>query len=158
MIRTLRPALSALLLLALVAAPGCKKKETTTAPAANAAADALGNVDIPKDATSKTFAGKILTHDVTNFAPTDSYAAKLVYKTLHFKNNNSWGADAVLGVGEDSVGCHESGTWTMEPASDDHTADVNVKITDTTCPGRQQQNMMRLHVHIEKGEYTISVR
>ena len=151
-----RAALLPVLLLTFVAAPGCKKKETETAPAANT--DVLGNVNIPKDDNSKAFAGKILTHDITNFTPADGYGMKFMYKNLHFKNNNSWGADAVLGSGDESVDCHEAGTWTMEPATDEHTADVNVVLSDTTCPGRQSKNIMRLNVNIAKGEYTISLR
>lgn len=144
------------LLLGLVVTPGCKKKETTTAPAASNVD--LGKVVIPAGEASKAFAGKILTHDVTNFTPADTYGAKFSYRTLKFYNDNTWLAEATL-VGQDaSVDCKEHGTWTMEEAKDEHNADMSWKLVNTTCPGRESLNMMRVNVNIEKGEYTISFR
>ncbi len=146
------------LVLGLLLAPGCKKKEAETAPAANTSADVLGKVSIPAGDTSKAFAGKILTHDVTNFTPGDGYGMKFVYQSLKFYNDNTWLAEAVIGQGDDSVACKEHGTWTMDEAKDDHTADMSWKLEHTTCPGRENQNMIRVNVNIEKGEYTISLR
>ncbi len=137
---------------------GCGKKDTETAPSAGASNDALGKVDVPDDANSKAFAGKILANQVTGYSPADGYGMKFVYKTLTFRNDNSWSADAILGEGEDSVACIERGTWTMDVATDEHTADMSWKLEDTTCPGRQSQNMMRVNVHIEKGVYSLQNR
>lgn len=144
----------------LLLAPGCKKKEDKTETTSSSApsADVLGKVNVPNDDNSKAFAGKILTHDVSNFTPSDGYGMKFVYKTLHFSNDNTWMAEAIVGEGDESVGCKESGTWTMDAASDEHTADMSVKMDKTTCPGRQQSDMMRLNVNIAKGEYAISIR
>ena len=141
----------------LLSTPGCKKKEDKTETAAPSA-DVLGKVDIPKDDNSKAFAGKILTHQVTNFTPADGYGMKFVYKTLTFVNDNTWNADAVVGEGDESFGCKESGTWTMEAASDEHTANMEWKMSKTTCSGRQQSDMMRVNVSIAKGDYSISRR
>lgn len=145
--------------LLLLAAPACKKKEDNTAPAASApSADVLGKVDVPNDDLSKAFAGKILTHVVTNYTLADGNGMKFVYKSLTFSNDNTWWSDAVIGEGDDSVGCKEQGTWSMESASDEHTANVSLKMDKTTCPGREQSGMTRLNVNIAKGEYTISGR
>ena len=150
--------LVSVLLLGLVVAPGCKKKETTTAPAANTSAEVLGKVQIPAGDDSKAFAGKILTHEVTNFTPGDGYGMKFKYSSLKFYNDNTWLAEATLGEGDDSVACKEHGTWTMDTATTEHTADMSWKLEHTTCPGRESLNMIRVTVNIEKGEYTISRR
>ncbi len=155
---------SLLALLALLALPllvlttaGCAKKSGGSATAAPAA-DVMGKVNVPKDDNSRSFAGKILSHDITNFTPSGGDGMKFVYKTLSFRNDNTWDADAVLGEGEDSVGCKEHGTWTMEAAKDEHTADMAWVRDHTTCPGRDQSATLRVNVSIAKGEYTISMR
>lgn len=144
------------LALAFIVTPGCKKKEAATTASPNA--DVLGDVNIPKDDNSKMFATRILQRPITDFSPVDSMGAKLIYKTLTFKNNNAWIAESVLGVGDESVNCTESGLWSMDAATDDHTANMTWDVNKTTCPGRSESNTIRVNVNIEKGEYTISRR
>lgn len=153
------PIFFAALPLFLLAGAGCGKKADNTAPASSgASSDVLGKAEVPSDSVSKAFAGKILTHVVTNYTLADGNGMKFVYKSLTFSNDNGWVADAVIGEGEDSLGCKEQGTWSMEAASDEHTANVSLQMDKSSCPGREQSGTTRLNVYIAKGEYTISGR
>lgn len=145
-------------LVALLALAACGNKKAAPAAAAAGGGDLLGNVAVPDDKASEAFATKILTHQITNFSPADNTGLKFVYKTMTFKNDNSWVADAYLGEGQDSIGCEEKGTWKMEPAIDDHNANMEWSLSKSTCPGRPQENIMRVKVTIAQGQYDIKVR
>lgn len=150
---------SILVLSAILVLSGCGKKNTPAAGGeAAGGGNLLGNVQIPDDANSRAFAEKLLTHQVTNFSPADNTGLKFAYKTLTFKNDNSWVADAYIGEGQDSIGCEERGSWTMDAADDEHNATMQWTLKKSTCPGRPQENIMRVKVTIEKGEYDIKIR
>lgn len=147
-----------LVITALLALGGCGKKTPPAAAAGGSGGDLLGNVAIPDDKLSRAFAEKLLTHPVTNFTPADNTGLKFAYKTLTFKNDNSWVADAYIGDGQESVGCEERGSWKMDAAEDEHNAIMQWTLNKSTCPGRPQENILRVKVTIAQGEYDIKIR
>ena len=148
--------------LSLTIAAGCAKKaETKTAPAAdNAAAkeEAIEGARFPNDDLSRSFVERLIRVDAKDFRPTDAGTTMFIYKTIDFKNDNTWTAQAMFSADGESVDCKESGTWEMDKASSEHTAPMTWQLTQSRCPGRPQEQTMRMEVTIEKGEYTVKVR
>lgn len=142
----------------LLLAPGCKKKEAETAPAAGAG-NVLKGATLPEGDTAKAFATNLVTHKATDIRPTDNGDMPFVYKTLTFSaENNGWLADAVLGQGADSIPCQEIGTWKLEEVKSDTTAVMTWALNKTTCAGRAANNVMRVEVTIKDGAYDVSMR
>lgn len=148
-----------LLPLLLVSLVACGPKKSDGAGASPAAGqDVEMPTDVPKDENSQAFARKLMKNQATNFKPTDASGASFVYKTLTFKPDMSWRAEAVMEADGETMDCAEMGSWTMDAADDEHSAMMTWKLGKTTCAGRPENNTMRVKVRIEKGEYTIQVR
>jgi len=142
----------------LILAPGCKKKEAETAPAAGAG-NVLKGATLPEGDDAKAFATTLMTHKAVDIKPTDNGDMPFVYKTLAFSaENNGWLADAVLGQGADSIPCQEIGTWKIEEVKSPSTAVMTWSVNKTTCAGRAPQNTMRVEVTIKDGNYDVSMR
>jgi hypothetical protein len=148
-----------LLLMALVLT-GCGPKK----PAANNGTAGDGSAlteatKVPNDDASRAFAQKLLTHDIIDFQPADNNTdAKFIYKTVHFKADNSWNAVAKMYAQGEEVDCAERGTWEMDPADNATTAAVNLSVNYTNCPGRPQENILRLKMSYDGGSWKISFR
>jgi hypothetical protein len=153
-----RPAL----LLATLSFVACAAKHPSSAgpsaPAGGEAAESVDHAKIPDDAASKAFAQRLVKFDAKDFRPTDAPGAAFVYKTLDFRGDNTWLAMAQMSADGETVDCKEEGTWEMDPAIDDHTATMEWKLTRTSCAGRPENNVMRVKVGIEDGEYRIAIR
>lgn len=144
-----------LALLVPVACGGGKKKGPETAEVS--AAKELPK-DIPDDDKSRAFAERLMKHDAKNFTPTDAPGPRFVYQTMTFQPDMSWQADArVIAEGE-TFDCRELGSWTMDPAETEHTANMSWQMNKSTCPGRPEKAAMRVRVTIEKGEYKVEMR
>lgn len=148
-----------LVVASLFALAACGKKEEPASSGSTAAADnAAAGANVPNDANSKAFAAELIKNPVHNFAPSDNSGARFVYVTLTFAKDNTWIALSRLGEGDESVDCKEMGTWTMDPATSATSATMEWKLTETTCPGRPKNNIMRASVNMEGGDYKISFR
>ena len=144
----------------VLALTGCGEKKPAASPSAGGAANLVTDATkIPKDDNSRTFAERLLRNPAKDFKPTDANTgAKFIYNELNFKPDNTWAANATMYAGGEEIACAERGEWAMEAASDANTADMVWTVTYTNCPSRPQNNIMRLNVHIEKGEYTFQFR
>jgi hypothetical protein len=151
---------SLIVLVALASLVACGKKDAPAASSGDAAVsgNAAAGASIPDDANSRAFAEQLVKTAVHNFSPADNTGMAFVYVTLTFRSDNTWVALSRLGDGDESVDCKETGTWTMEPATSASSAAMEWKLTETTCPGRPKNNIMRAMVSIEGGEYRISFR
>lgn len=158
MIRSVLPLATLLLLSA------CAKKDDAPQSSGQAAASAASQEEsiegakFPNDKTSEAFAERLIRVEAKGFRPTDAPGAAFVYKTLDFRNDNTWFAQAQMSAGGETIDCKEEGTWEMDPAMDEHTAALTTKLTRTSCAGRPENETLRLKVKIEKGEYTIVFR
>ncbi len=156
MIRSILP------LATLVLFTACAKKaEAPKAAAAQydaAAEEPVEGAKHPDDANSKSFVERLIRVEAKDFKPTDATGAGFVYKTLDFRNDNTWFAQAQMTADGETFDCKEEGTWEMDAALDEHTAPITTKLTRTSCAGRPDNEVLRLKVKIEKGEYTIVFR
>ncbi|MDP2315887.1 MAG: hypothetical protein Q8P41_23525 [Pseudomonadota bacterium] len=142
----------------LLAACGAKKTEPKATASAAPAEESIAGAKIPDDAASKSFAEKLIKHDATNFKPTDAAGAGFIYRTVDFKSDNTWWAMAEMSADGETIECKEQGTWELDTAADEHTAPMTWTLTRTSCAGRPENNVLRLKVNIEKGEYRIVFR
>lgn len=148
-----------ILLSALLPLLACGDKKAPASSGSSApAAESVDGAKIPADANSKAFAAKLIRVDAKDFEPSDASGAKFVYKTVDFRNDNTWWAEAQMTADGESFDCKEQGTWEMDPAMDDHTAEMTWKLARSTCAGRPQEATMRVKVGIEQGEYRIVFR
>ena len=133
------------LALAPNAIAGKKKKKKQDAPVAKAEP----SPEIPGDATSKKFSKSLLTIPCKSVDcnPSD----QLRYDSLVFSPDNTWTANGLLSLSVDMEDeCVETGTWTMEAATEAHTAVVVWEVTSTDCIGRNIGDSTRAQVTIEK--------
>jgi hypothetical protein len=151
-IRTLLP------LVLLLSACG----EKTSAPTATASASTSApsaQADVPKDAASQSFAAKLLKYPIKDFSPSDNGGVQFSYKTLTFRADNTWSADASMVADGETVDCNESGTWSMDPAENPNLATMDWKLQKTSCAGRPTDEVMHVKVEISnEGEYKILFR
>jgi hypothetical protein len=155
MIRSVLPLATLLLLTA------CAKKADApkaSAEAAGPAEESIEGAQYPADPNSKSFVERLIRVEAKDFRPTDAPGAAFVYKTIDFRNDNTWTAQAVMTADGESFDCKEQGTWEVDPAMDENTASMTTKLTKTSCAGRPDSETLRLKVKIEKGEYTIVFR
>ena len=143
----------------VLALTGCGEKK----PAQNAASGTSSMITdatkLPKDDNSRAFAERLLHNTARSFKPTDANTgAKFIYNELVFKPDNTWSANATMYADGEEISCVERGEWSMEAASDSNTADMMWTVTYTNCPSRPQNNIMRVNVHIEKGDYSFQFR
>lgn len=152
--------IAALLVLAPALLVGCAKKaEPKTAPAQDAPkGETVEGAKFPDDKTSAAFAEKLIRVEAKDFKPTDASGAGFKYKTIDFRNDNTWWAEAEMTADGETIDCKEQGTWEMDAATDENTAPMTWKLSRTTCAGRPSEAIMRVKVNIEKGEYRIVFR
>ncbi len=148
------------LLITMLALAACGAKKTPAAASADGAPaeETIDNAKIPDDKASKDFAKRLVKFDAKDFRPTDAPGARLTYKTIDFRGDNTWLAMAEMSAGGETVECKEQGKWEMDPATDEHTASMTWTLDRTTCAGRPETDVMRLKVNIDEGEYRIVFR
>jgi len=132
----------------------CGEKAAPPASSATASAPAkasTGSVSIPGDSKSKAFAENLLNTTLSEFQPTDTSGAKLVYKQMRFANDNTWKASAYVQVEDMQMDCSESGTWTMGAADSASTATVSWKLDNTDCAGRDAGSESRALMTLSNG-------
>jgi hypothetical protein len=143
------------LLLLLPVTVGCGKKapvEATPEPVAS-------GPEVPGDAASKKFAEKLMSLEITDWAPEDSGDVKFEYTRLTFSPDNSWQAVAYVAIMDERVDCKELGSWTMDPAESATTAGMTWHIEKTTCPGREAGRDLRLEMTIlGDGAFKVKMR
>lgn len=141
---------------------GCGEKKpanTATSGSPAAAAGVTDETKIPDDDTSRAFANRLIGNPIRDFKPADNSDALFIYKTMTFKANNAWNAQGELTAQGEKVECVERGTWKMDAASANDTATMEWTVDYTNCPGRPQNNVMRVKVNIsQSGVYTIQFR
>lgn len=147
-----------LALTALVLLTACGKKDTPTESSGDAAASASSGAAVPADKDSQEFAKTLIATPVHNFSPADAGSVKFEYVTLTFKADNTWLAVSRMGIGDETIDCKEQGTWTMDPAERANTATMEWKLSETTCPGRPTENIMRTKVVFKEGKPEIFFR
>lgn len=142
----------------VLALTGCGEKKPASASAGGGNSENLvtGDTKVPNDENSRSFAERLLRNPAKDFKPTDNNSgAKFIYHELNFKPNNTWVANATMYADGEEIDCVERGEWQMEAASDANTAEMTWTLNYTNCPSRPQNNIMRVKVHIEKGDYTV---
>lgn len=150
---------SALVLVPLLLV-ACGEK-AAPAPTAAAAAPAAANEPeptTPGDAASKAFAKRLLATPLTDFRPGDSAGVDFVYGKVTFRGDNTFVADARLSIDGESMDCAETGTWTMDPATDERTASMTWSMTKTTCAGRPSTLESRVQLSADGAGWKVEVR
>lgn len=146
----------------LLTLTGCGDKKPAASGGSSSGAAAAGVTEatkIPDDEKSRAFAERLIANPARDFKPTDNSDAQFVYRTLTFKPNNDWTAQADLTAQGEKVECVERGTWSMDPAMENDTATMEWKVEYTNCPGRPTTNIMRVKVSINQGGvYTVQFR
>ena len=117
--------------------------ETTSTVTETTPAKKTEAKNIPKDATSKAFAARLLETTGRGFSPN---TMGLTYSQLTFSADNTWSAKAEVSVMDESMDCVEKGTWSMDPASEENKANMSWTITSTDCPSRVAPIEMRLEL------------
>lgn len=141
----------ALPLALILAACGPKEAPVEAAPAE------VGP-QVPDDASSRKFAEKLLTLQIISWSPSDGGAVQFMYNTLSFKRNNTWNGDANVSILDEEMACQESGGWVMDPAQSDNTANVEMTVEKTSCPGRDIGAKIRVEASIlQDGSYKLMV-
>lgn len=144
----------------VLALTGCGEKKPAASNAAAGSANLVTEATkIPADDNSKAFAERLLRNPAKSFKPTDANTgAKFIYNELTFKPDNTFVANATMYADGEEINCVERGEWAMEKATDANTADMTWTVTYSNCPSRPEHNLMRINVHIEKGDYTFQFR
>lgn len=146
-------------LMALVLTGCGDKKPAANNGTASSGAAVTENTKVPDDDNSRAFAEKLLSKDVVDFKPTDNNSdAAFIYKTVHFKANNSWEAAAKMYAQGEEIDCAERGTWEMDAATSSNSANVTLTVNYTNCPGRPANNIMRLNFTFDNGGWRIGFR
>ena len=149
-----------ILLSALLPLAACGEKKAPASSGSTAASteESIDGAKYPDDAASKSFVTRLIRVDAKDFEPTDASGMKFVYKTVDFRADNTWWAAAQMTADGETFDCKEQGTWDMDPAMDDHTAEMTWKLSRSSCAGRPQEGTMRVKVGIEGGQYRIVFR
>lgn len=147
------------LLMALVLTGCGDKKPAASNGSAGETSAVTENTKVPDDDASRAFANKLLTNDVIDFKPTDNNSdAAFIYKTVHFKANNTWDAVAKMYAQGEEIDCAERGTWEMDKADSNTEASMTLTVNYTNCPGRPDTNIMRLKFTFDNGGWRIGFR
>lgn len=99
--------------------------------------------NVPKDKVSEAYAAALIETTGRGFSPN---AMGLTYQTITFAADNSWSADGVVSVMDEEMDCIEKGTWMMDPAQSETSANMTWTITSTDCPSRVAPIEMRLQL------------
>ena len=70
----------------------------------------------------------------------------LTYTSITFNADNTFRADGLVSVMDEEMDCIETGTWNMDAASSETTANMDWTITATDCPSRQAPIQLRLQL------------
>lgn len=141
----------------MAAVLACTPKDAPV-EAAPAAAPEVAGPEIPGDAASRKFAERLMGVRIVDWQPTGTGDVDFNYRLLTFKPDNTWGADAVIEVMDEEMGCRESGRWQMDPAEDESTAMLTWMIDATDCAGREQGGQVRVKMIIQRdGTYEIKI-
>lgn len=99
--------------------------------------------NVPADKTSQAFADQLLKTTGKGFSPN---AMGLTYTSITFNADNTFRADGLVSVMDEEMDCIETGTWNMDAASSETTANMDWTITSTDCPSRQAPIQLRLQL------------
>ena len=121
-----------------------EKSGSTSAPAAAAATKFT--MDLPDDATSRSFAETLVGGVTTKFTPTDADGAAFEYTKLLFRPDGSWNAEGYVEAMDERMECAESGTWSVEDVSSKTVATIAWTVSDTSCVGRDKGASTRAQV------------
>lgn len=99
--------------------------------------------NVPADKTSQKYAATLLETTGKGFSPN---AMGLTYLTITFHADNTFRAEGLVSVMDEEMDCIETGTWNMDPATSENTANMDWTITATDCPSRQAPIQLRLEV------------
>jgi hypothetical protein len=138
----------------------CGEKAVAPAPAPVEAASAASSEptpDTPSDAASRAFAKRLLSTPVSDFRPGEG-GVDFVYRSLTFRGDNSFVAEARMSFDGESIDCTETGTWTMDAASGDGQASMTWAMTKTTCAGRPANVDTRVQLTADGGGWKVEVR
>jgi hypothetical protein len=114
---------------------------------------------IPDDAQSHRFAEKLMALQISDWAPDDSGDVEFKYTRLTFNPDNTWVATGYVAVIDERVDCKEVGSWQMDPAESETTANMTWTIEKTTCPGREAGRELRLSMSIlANGQFKVKMR
>jgi hypothetical protein len=142
-----------------VALAGCGDKEpsTTAAPAEAKAKETVGSV-APSDPNSQKFVADLTALDIQDFHPSSSAGGQIVYSHLKFRPEGAWAATGYVEAGDEKIDCSETGTWTMDPATNETTATMTWKTATTDCAGREPGGEQRVEVTITGSTINTSFR
>lgn len=127
----------------------CGEKSASTSAPAAAAATAF-TMDLPDDATSRTFAETLVSGVTTSFTPTDADGAAFEYTKLQFRPDGTWLAEGYVEAMDERMDCTESGSWSMSAADSKTVATVSWNVSETTCVGRDNGTDSRAQLTISK--------
>ncbi|MCO4746289.1 MAG: hypothetical protein KC912_15940 [Proteobacteria bacterium] len=142
-------------LLFALSVTGCGKKSAPTASAdapAPAPASATISVSMPGGGNAKAFAKNLIDLDITNWKPTGSGSSvQFIYKTLDFKSDGTWAADASVEANFEEIPCAESGTWAIADAESAQIGTITWTLAKTNCAMREAGEESRGQVTMGKG-------
>lgn len=99
--------------------------------------------NVPKDKVSEAYATALIETTGRGFSPN---AMGLTYQTITFAADNSWSAEGLVSVMDEEMDCVEKGTWMMDPAQSETSANMTWTVTSTDCPSRVAPIEMRLQL------------
>ncbi len=144
----------ALVVLALVAAAGCKKKQPEPAAEPSAPKKAQITAEIPEGAEARAFAEKLVANGLQDINPTGSSDFSM---TLEFRPDGHYAGKGHAELGGETLDCEETGTWRIEEMVDGK-ARVEWTIVRTNCPNRDGGSSDRALVGFAGKEASVSFR
>ena len=138
----------------------CGEKAAPAPTETTAAAPAASEPEptTPGDSASKAFAKRLLATPLSDFRPGDSAGVDFVYGKVTFRGDNTFVAEARISIDGESMDCAETGTWTMDPASDNGIAAMTWSMAKTTCAGRPATLDTRVQLTADGAGWKIEVR
>ena len=107
-------------------------------------------MDLPDDASSRSFAETLVGGVTSSFTPTDADGAAFEYTKLQFRPDGTWVAEGYVEAMDERMDCAESGTWSMSTADSKTVATVAWNVTETSCVGRDNGTETRAQLTITK--------
>ncbi|MCB9777369.1 MAG: hypothetical protein H6742_02255 [Alphaproteobacteria bacterium] len=136
-----------------------KKKKSDSAEASAPVETQTGLTgDFPSDAASQAFAEKLVALQISDFRAVDGAGANVVFSSMSFAGDNTWGAVGYTDFGDERMDCKESGKWSMEPASSKTEATVVWTVEKTDCVGREAGVETRMAVELTGDGWTVAFR
>jgi hypothetical protein len=137
-------------LIAIVACgPKAATPEATAAPAEPEAPSVTARM--PDTEAARAYAQRLLKTRIEGFEPTGDEGLTFVWDTWTFAPDGTFNAAAHLASEEEKIPCKESGTWAIDTMPSADAADIDLVVTDTSCPARDAGTKKRVQISLLPG-------